>query len=407
MKNINYWILFFSLCIIINILVYRKKEAFYGANHPDNHIDEDGLEAVHDFTKVGLKGEKGDLGLHLLEQNGFLHLGGSNRGTSGETKNKSTQLLLGGKHNQGANNGKKGWTTYKLKIEGYDNDGSVVFPIYISDENNNADFYIRNRLKPNPTKSEEETLLNLDGRANITKSLRCDSLEVGKDGRFNQDLYVNRNLNVENQLTIKNKIMLNNLGKEKDLYYHLVPMGTIIAFHLPSKEGASYKNIPKGWAICDGKIIVGFGKTPDLQNRFIRGACPEIKSTSNTCYEGRLSGDDTIKLNIAQLPSHNHPIKGDGFHEHLGTATDAGSHAHTIKQFHANFRHGGKAIEGSTKDDEDGSFTQNTDPAPAHSHPVTIPKSGGHTHESSMVGSGSSINIEPKFFMLIYIIKVI
>ena len=113
MKNINYWILFFAICIIISILVHRKNEQFYGENHPDNHVNEDGLEAIHDFTKVGIKGEKGDLGLHLLEQNGFLHLGGSDSGTSGETKNKSTQLLLGGKHNQGANNGKKGWTTYK------------------------------------------------------------------------------------------------------------------------------------------------------------------------------------------------------------------------------------------------------------------------------------------------------
>ena len=42
-----------------------------------------------------------------------------------------------------------------------------------------------------------------------------------------------------------------------------------------------------------------------------------------------------------------------------------------------------------------------------HTHTVNIPKSGGHTHESNYEGKGTAKNIEPPFYMLIYIIKVI
>ena len=55
------------------------------------------------------------------------------------------KLYLGGKHNEGSNNGRKGQTTYKLMIDGYDNDGSTVYPIMCKDEDKNIDFYVKNR----------------------------------------------------------------------------------------------------------------------------------------------------------------------------------------------------------------------------------------------------------------------
>ncbi len=56
----------------------------------------------------------------------------------------SIQVLLSGTHKVGANNG-SAEGTYKLKIEGYNNDGLVVYPIHVMDENQKVDFYVRNR----------------------------------------------------------------------------------------------------------------------------------------------------------------------------------------------------------------------------------------------------------------------
>lgn len=75
-------------------------------------------------------------------------IGNWNSGSSGSSSNGSSQLLVSGQHNQGVNQGSSGGT-YKLKIEGYNNDGPVVYPIYVRDENQFVDFWLRNR----PTQS--------------------------------------------------------------------------------------------------------------------------------------------------------------------------------------------------------------------------------------------------------------
>ncbi len=88
----------------------------------------------------------GNLGLGITTPIAQLSLGGlDNNGSAGSDGDGATQLLLGGAHNKGANNGRQGHTTYKLRIEGYDNDGSTVYPIYCRDENNLVDFWIKNR----------------------------------------------------------------------------------------------------------------------------------------------------------------------------------------------------------------------------------------------------------------------
>ncbi len=82
-----------------------------------------------------------------------LSIGSWNWGSEGPSEDGTTQLLLSGRHNSGANKGStKG--TYKLKIEGYDNDGNTVYPIWCSDENHQTDFWIKNR----PAKNELPTM---------------------------------------------------------------------------------------------------------------------------------------------------------------------------------------------------------------------------------------------------------
>lgn len=68
------------------------------------------------------------------------YFGELNDGFPGDT----VQVLLSGEYDTGVNDGSPEGT-YKLKIEGYQNDGGVVYPIHVSDEDESLDFYIRNR----------------------------------------------------------------------------------------------------------------------------------------------------------------------------------------------------------------------------------------------------------------------
>jgi hypothetical protein len=69
-----------------------------------------------------------------------LALGNWNSGGSGD----SIQLQLSGVHNVGTNAGSVNGT-HKLLIDGYNNDGPIVYPIYVEDENKYVDFYLKNR----------------------------------------------------------------------------------------------------------------------------------------------------------------------------------------------------------------------------------------------------------------------
>jgi hypothetical protein len=82
--------------------------------------------------------QDGNVGIGTTSPTAQLSLGVWNSGSAGTTDD--VQLRLNGTHNMGVNNGGK-----KLMIEGYDNDGSEVYPIYVQDENSSADFWIKNK----------------------------------------------------------------------------------------------------------------------------------------------------------------------------------------------------------------------------------------------------------------------
>ncbi len=86
----------------------------------------------------------GNVGIGTIDPTAQLSLGSNNAGSAGPVN--GPQLLLSGKRNEGANKGQNG-DAFKLVIEGYDNNGSTVYPIYLKDENQNVDFWIRNRPK--------------------------------------------------------------------------------------------------------------------------------------------------------------------------------------------------------------------------------------------------------------------
>lgn len=80
----------------------------------------------------------GNVGIGTASPTAQLSLGASNSGSAGTTD--GVQLRLSGTHNNGVNIGGT-----KLMIEGYDNDGAEVYPIYVRDENAAADFWIKNK----------------------------------------------------------------------------------------------------------------------------------------------------------------------------------------------------------------------------------------------------------------------
>ena len=82
---------------------------------------------------------------------------------------------------------------------------------------------------------------------------------------------------------------------------------------------------PQGWAICDGRLLPinqnqalfsllgtyygGDGRTtfalPDLRGRVVVGQ-------DGASYEiGSTGGAETVKLGVAQIPGHSHPVRGN------------------------------------------------------------------------------------------------
>jgi hypothetical protein len=93
------------------------------------------------WTELAINPDWGEVGIGTRNPAAQVSIGEWNAGWSGD----SIQLKLSGTHNQGSNLGSINGT-YKLKIEGYQNDGLVVYPLHVMDENEMTDFYLRNRI---------------------------------------------------------------------------------------------------------------------------------------------------------------------------------------------------------------------------------------------------------------------
>lgn len=331
----------FILIIILILYFLIKNFIFCTENYSDKN---NSLVAIQNFTKQAIRGEKGDLGLHLLEKNGTLSLGGYDDGKAGQDKDQEVQLLLGGKHNAGVNNGRKGHTTYKLRIDGYDNDGSVVYPIYLTDENKNVDFFIRNR-----SSGGGKPLMQFAG-----------------------DLQIGGNLKVGNDSVVN----------------HLMPKGTIVAYN-------GNRNIPYGWRICNGQ----YG-TPDLRGRFILG------ESSSKRFNSR-GGEERVRLTINQMPRHNHNMDNRGNHIHTGNTSGNGNHRHGIATRQDDWNVSGGSGPSYGADNGYYRVRHNSEYGGNHSHSFRTSNAGAHVHRIHYSGNSHSHNNMPPYYVLVYIMKII
>lgn len=130
--------------------------------------------------------------------------------------------------------------------------------------------------------------------------------------------------------------------------------------------------IPSGWAVCDGN-----NGTPDLTDRMLRG--PASSSTD----AGNRGGTNSYSLAESNLPSHAHSF----------STGISGSHSHIINVT-------------SVATDLDG--TDSGRAAEASSNTVTLGSSGSHNHSvsTSTTGSSSTVDNQPAYVKVIYIMKL-
>ena len=151
---------------------------------------------------------------------------------------------------------------------------------------------------------------------------------------------------------------------------NILPIGSIIMFN-----GAA-SNIPEGWHICDGTE-----GTPNLIGSFIKAA-----ATS-----GETGGETQIQLVTDNIPNHTHSVLTSTL-----TTSSSGAHTHT---YTAPVK--GSSNNASDKDIMETSSTQDTSSAGEHTHTVNVSQI-----QLSSVGSGTPLDWEPKYYSLIYIMKI-
>lgn len=150
----------------------------------------------------------------------------------------------------------------------------------------------------------------------------------------------------------------------------LFPKGTIMMFN------GSAASIPECWAVCDGS-----NGTPNLVGRFIKAG------TSS----GETGGKEEITLTIDNMPAHSHELSGT-----VSTSTD-GSHTHTYTAPKS-------GMADNANDRNVMEFSESSDTSEAGDHSHTIDLSGVTT---SSVGNGEPFKIEPLYYSLIYIMKIV
>lgn len=206
-----------------------------------------------------------------------------------------------------------------------------------------------------------------------------------------------------------------NIAWIRQLIDVMIPKGTIVMWN-----GTT---IPKGWAICDGT-----NDTPNLIGKFIKA--------DNTA--GNTGGNNTVTLNVENLPSHTHTIS-----ELITSENGSNTHSHSIPEQNitSSATSTPKTVWKTIPEQEDfdkmsdlttvkgtnlkslsvgNTYLDTTSESPTHTHTVNVStvtssseEEETHTHTISSHSTSettnaknTAINIQPEYYSLIFIIKI-
>jgi microcystin-dependent protein len=176
-----------------------------------------------------------------------------------------------------------------------------------------------------------------------------------------------------------------------EILEHLEPAGFIKMWHLA--HGA----VPAGWSLCDGSIVVGYGATPDMRNRFIVGAGSDYAADTVGGADSRTSGNggahtpaiQGTALTAAQIPAHDHRL----YTWETGASSDANNFATVNSKGIAGNSAGTFAYRASTT--EPNKLVENTGAA-ASTHTHTADAVADHTH---------SVDVRPRYYVTVFVVK--
>jgi hypothetical protein len=229
--------------------------------------------------------------------------------------------------------------------------------------------------------------------------------------KFPGSVDVSSNLSVDSTTLFVDTVS-NNIGIGKtDPSEKLDVYGTIKATGLVINDQESYikpgliiayysDTLPNGWNWCDGN-----NGTPNLNNRFIRGAVNDSQILQTGGWNTKAPD---------RRPKHNHNVNviGNGPHTHSGSTDSSGYHAHNIYPNVDNSNAStGWFLADSPGGDEQIFYTKYSGYASpvGHGHAVNMPATGSHNHNWNVTGyspSISNVNVEPKFKYLRFIMKI-
>ena len=220
---------------------------------------------------------------------------------------------------------------------------------------------------------------------------RCD----GQYPKYDEALTIPE----EDQFNEKYNQVVPNIGWIKQLLDTIIPVGTIVMW--------SGSEIPKGWAICDGK-----NGTPNLIGKFIKASeeAGETGGGGNHTIEGN---NNYIKLTTEHLPDHTHGI-GEL------TTSENGSHTHSYNDEYTDWKTSGTGDYDTTNITTTGDTTFASLGLSSTSYKVsegdqdkTSGSGGAHSHTISATNTSGvnnvkndAFSIEPSYFSLIFIMKL-
>lgn len=183
------------------------------------------------------------------------------------------------------------------------------------------------------------------------------------------------------------------------------PTGSVYTF-----AGAT---VPTGWLKCNGALLsrttyaalfavigttygAGDGSTtfalPDLRGEFVRGF-----DDARGIDAGRTLGSSQASQNL----SHTHTEQGSGGHSHTAWSDSQGAHSHVFES-PPRMSDTDRGVGNASLWNIDGTTTQTTSIAGAHTHGVGIGPVGNHTHTIDASGGSES---RPRNIAMHYIIK--